>query len=454
MNKKYLIPFIALGISVLAATSAFAEGWTKENNIWTYQDSSGNKVTSSWKRGADGEWRYLDANGYMATNAWVDDNEYYVDSSGKIEKGTWKQATDPISGGSTMYWFYLLSDGKVAKSTWRKINDKYYYFDEDGHMLTGWVFEDTYYLGDDGAMKTGWAQLEDPDGNSSSDFAPGDEVQDGENWYYFSSSGRKYCAENDGEYIEKRISGKKYCFDSDGVLQFGWVNMNGEDEVGEKITDYKYYNSDGTLRTGWYSLVPPADLDGHYEDDVEWFYFNSDGTPRANDKNYYTTSDFTKIGGKTYMFNEWGTPVYGIKKVYLSNSLSSYTAYYFGTKSQSNLQKGTQKIDEYGTTVTYFFTESSGVGYTGVKSTRLYYMGRLQKADSDTKYEIVSLPSGSDTYSNYLVNSSGKVMKKSKVKDADGLQYITDASGIVTGIDGVAVSNTNSYRTPEEPTFE
>ena len=35
-------------------------------------------------------------------------------------------------------------------TSWAKINDKWYHFDGNGRMETGWILDDMYYTGDDG----------------------------------------------------------------------------------------------------------------------------------------------------------------------------------------------------------------------------------------------------------------------------------------------------------------
>ena len=58
----------------------------------------------------------------------------------------------------------------------------------------------------------------------------------------------------------------------------------------------------------------------------------------------------------------------------------------------------------------------------------LYYMGKLQKADSGSKYEVFSVPNG-NSYKNYVVNTSGKIAKNTTVKDSNGVKYKTTAAG-------------------------
>ena len=132
-----------------------AEGWALSNNIWTYLDKNGNRVTNEWKKGADNLWRYLNSSGEMAVNSWAD-NDYYVDSNGIMVSNKWMQLASPYSrDNGTTYWFYFGSSGKVTKDSWKKIDGKSYLFDSDGIMQTGWSEDGDYYLSSSGAMVTG-----------------------------------------------------------------------------------------------------------------------------------------------------------------------------------------------------------------------------------------------------------------------------------------------------------
>jgi hypothetical protein len=111
--------------------------------------------------------------------------------------------------------------------------------------------------------------------------------------------------------------------------------------------------------------------------------------------------------------------------------------------------KGKYKIDD----VQYYFS-STGKGYTGVYENYLYYRGRLQKAASGSKYEVFSIPNESGSkYTNYVVNTSGRVAKNTTVKDSDGVKYKTSTSGVLLKEDDEDASG-NTYSTPEEPDFD
>ena len=114
--------------------------------------------------------------------------------------------------------------------------------------------------------------------------------------------------------------------------------------------------------------------------------------------------------------------------------------------------KGKQTIkDGSGKSEEYFFQTSTGKGLTGTKDSKLYYKGRLVKANEYLKYQVFSVPNeNGSSVTNYLVNASGKIVSNGKVKDADKVEYKTNSAGIVVAIDG----NTNvsgSFETPPEP---
>lgn len=459
MKRSYVamsLLALALAFGVAVPDCYAAEGWVQESGGWVYYKADGTKVTDGWRKGADDKWRYLNSYGYMAVNSWVDDDEYYVDSSGIMLENQWLQVVNSESDSGYDY-YYFSSTGKCVKDKWSKINDNWYHFDDEGVMETGWILDDMYYCDENGVMLTGWQRLyppEDYEDGSTSNPSPYDvDLNDGKYWYYFSSSGKKTVPSDDSdtEVVTKKINGTYYAIDESGALQYGWVCTTGDES--DDIEDYRFVNSDGTVRTGWYSLEPPEDLRNNYEHDVEWFYFTSKGVPTVGpEKGEATTSDLKKINGNTYLFNIYGNPVYGLQKVYTNSSSGEYTAYYFGTYEQSSMLKGKYTIDVGGDEEQYYFT-STGKGYTGVSSNYLYYMGKLQKADSGTRYMVYSIEDDDGSYKNYVVNTSGKIAKSTTVKDKSGTKYKTNSSGILieedddTDVDGV-------YNLPEEPDWD
>ena len=84
-------------------------------------------LTSNWK----GDY-YLEADGKMATSKWVDNENYYVDETGKWDKSAKKklgwikvnedwyyyEVKDQMSTSKWAGHYYLLADGKMAKNQW------------------------------------------------------------------------------------------------------------------------------------------------------------------------------------------------------------------------------------------------------------------------------------------------------------------------------------------------
>ena len=437
----------AVGVTAFAAT-----GWAQEGNNWVYYNNNGSKVTNAWRQAQDGTWRYLESSGAMAADKWVDNDDYYVDSSGIMITNKWLQVANSRKA-SGYDWYYFGTNGKCLKEKWAQIDGQYRYFGDTGAMETGWVLDNMYYCDDSGVMVTGWKKLTPPEEYQDEDThtGPFETVSDGQYWYYFGTNGKKVVPNENGTNVkQKKINGTYYCLREDGAVQTGWVCVTGDES--DSIEDYRLVDTDGKVRTGWYSAEPPEYLASHYDHDVEWFYFNSKGVPEVGPaKGSAKTSDLKRINGYTHLFNEYGTPVYGIQKVYTSSNGNEYTAYYFGNYPQSSMLTGKYNITEGGVSWPYYFN-STGKGYTGVYDNCLYYMGKLQKADSGSKYEVFTIPTG-NSYKNYVVNTSGKIAKNTTVKDSNGVKYKTNSSGILVKEDDESVAG-GDYSSLEEPEWD
>jgi len=180
---------------MVPAMAQTTTGWVEENGTWMFYDTDGYYLTDTWKK-QDGEWFYLDENGQLAFDRQID--EYYVGTDGKRVINQWVKVANEDDWYSNddpeFYWYYYGRDGKATVSKFKVIEEKGYYFDGDGRMVTGLTEIDgaTYYFGehDDGVMKKGWVQL------SEDNEQPDDELI----WRYFDSNGKM---------VENQIDKKK-----------------------------------------------------------------------------------------------------------------------------------------------------------------------------------------------------------------------------------------------------
>lgn len=232
---------------------AMQTGWLLLDGKWYYLNASGAMVSNGWIWIGSGCY-YFDEDGVMASDTWVGD--YYVDASGAWVQG-WVKPGWIASGGR---WWYRHKDGGYTASNWELIDGHWYYFDGAGWMTTGWqlVGGSWYYMDGSGVMQTGW-------------------LEQGGTKYYLSSSGAMLT----GWQI---IDSKWYYFNVSGVM-----------EKDTWIGDY-YVDEKGVWDTS--KVKPQWILSGN-----RWWYRHGDGS--------YTKSDWEKIDGKYYYFDNAGWMVTG-----------------------------------------------------------------------------------------------------------------------------------------------
>ena len=144
-------------------------GWQKVKGSLYYMESNGAMVSSDWKW-INSKCYYFDKNGKMAADTWIDGS--YVDASGVWIKDKKQEPENVTKTGWVQYsghWMYYNTDGSYVKSNWKSVNSIWYYFDQNGWMVTGWMTLSSgkYYLnptknsdGVEGAMLKGYKQID------------------------------------------------------------------------------------------------------------------------------------------------------------------------------------------------------------------------------------------------------------------------------------------------------
>ena len=311
-TKWFLIPYAAMALTMGRALVSFAAtGWAEENGDWVYYNNDGSKATDVFKKSGN-NWFYLDSDGIMAKNQLIedDDNYFYVNSAGAMVTNQWRSIENEDSGSDEPdeWWYYFQSNGKAVKKSGSSDNVKFvtlptstgqakFTFDDEGHMLYGWIDESgemltdddawksgMYYCSDngDGRMATGWKYI--PAVNDEDDDREGDGY-----WFYFSTNGKK-TVDNDS----KKINGQYYGFDVNGKMLQGLYRIefeaNGKtirsaeeiedvDEIPDEDEDgvFVYYFGDspkeGAMKTGTMTM----EIDG----DKYYYSFEKSGSKKG-----------------------------------------------------------------------------------------------------------------------------------------------------------------------------
>ena len=174
----------------------------------------------------DAGWRYLTGKNdrpVAGRFAFIDGKWYSFDQDGIMQTGWVKIPNSEV-------WFYFTGSGAAVVNDWQKVGDKWYYFDEAGYMVTGWQEVDGtwYYFYENGALKTGW-------------------LMRSSKWYYLNDNGvmqtgwllddgKWYYLQIDGSMAHDctlDIDGVEYSFDPNGVW---WVSGEATEEEIEAVT--------------------------------------------------------------------------------------------------------------------------------------------------------------------------------------------------------------------------
>ena len=460
------------------------EQWKKSGNNWYYLDSDGEMAIDTLIEDGD-NYYYVDINGVMASNQWVAiDNEdageddepdhywYYFQANGKA-----------------------LTNGTNDKVSLKTVNGKKYAFDDEGRMLYGWVAEDNaervdntdgdgfkegiYYFGgeDDGAMTVGWLQMDitydEATDDAYKEIAPVfTDDEDQSRWFYFKSNGKKIYSESADETKDKTINGKKYAFDQYGAMVAEWsvdadkkpstsstASISTAEEQAKYSQAWRYYNSveDGArVSKGWFKVVSAELLNEEkYNDDEDaWYYADGSG--------HLYAGEFKTIKGKKYAFRNDGRMIDGLKFIKDEGTsldviaddddtfnfdneddfdlhapmfeAAGYYCYYFGNGDDGAMRTNKNTVEIDGDKYNFYFEKSGGnkgAGLTGEKDDKYYQSGKLIKAGSDDKYQVVKVNTyGKNSDLDETLAAGKDITAYDKLDDVDAFLKDLDENGI------------------------
>ena len=130
-------------IAISAAPISAQTGWVNTNGNYYYYDSNGNML-KGWAQIND-EWYYFGPNyGSMQTGLITIDNQlYYFNSNGIMQTG-------PTVLPDGQVYTFSEAGPMTASIGWQLVNGKYYYFETNSTIATGWRKVDGYYVNSSG----------------------------------------------------------------------------------------------------------------------------------------------------------------------------------------------------------------------------------------------------------------------------------------------------------------
>ena len=239
--------------------------WDKKNQWYYFDPVTYLAVTNNYIKANDGNWYLFTADGTAASKVapWAGTYYYFdpvthlrVDNNYvQSQWGDWymfgndgRIVTGPVTWYGSNYYFdpttylkvtnrwindkYYGSDGRQAVSQSEKINNKFYYFDENGSIIRNQfkkINGGTYYFGDDGAALIGL------------------HVIDGKN-YNFASDGQLL-----GKTYGKIKNGKFNIYDATSNKLLKTLDSGDWENLADSFDSSSINNIDGYLSyAGWY----------------------------------------------------------------------------------------------------------------------------------------------------------------------------------------------------------
>lgn len=204
----------------------------------------------------------------------------FIDIHGDIDM-VFAEGKVTIKHAGKTYTAEVPYQGKMLKASWEKGSKGMWYRYPDGSWATGWALIDKkwYYFDADGWMLTGWRELQWSQSKKKNK----------KDWFFFD---QKTGVMLTGWQVLLWSGGvNTFCFDENGVMLTGWHWLTKDGKTG-----WYYFENSGAMHTGWIF------------DDGAWYYLGPDGKMATGwvmykGKRCYLEplSDKTHIQGRCYV---------------------------------------------------------------------------------------------------------------------------------------------------------
>ena len=305
--------------------------WVKQGNIWKYQSSvTGQYLTNQWSL-IGGKWYHFDADGNMQTGLHeIDGNKYFMNASGAMVTG-WQYVDE---------WYYFQGNGSAVCNAW--IGN--YYLGNDGKMLRNQWIGGYYVDGNGawvpGAREWNWVKqgnIWKYQSSVTGQYLTNQWSLIGDKWYHFDADGNMqtgffdvdgatYYCDNSGAMVSNGWMGSNYFYPDGRLARDTWINgyyVNADGIWVPNATEWQW-RQDGNrwmyknTKNNAYAKNCWMDVSG------SWYYFDQDGYMVTNTRvgNYFCGSDGRMAtsnviyGGYYYHINSSGVIVSCSRSLY------------------------------------------------------------------------------------------------------------------------------------------
>ena len=465
MKKILLASTVALSMAGFAKTTVYAEDSQATNNVQSSEKIATNTVSNEKKNQSEAEkatsqtpetkeqpsketvvevvnkegwqkknnqWRYYENNQPVLNWKKIAGVWYYFNQDGIMLSNTiFNDYLLNNSGALTEsswvkidnQWYYSTEDGKVTRNNWKKIAGVWYRFDENGIMISNAVYDDYLFKTSGALAENSWVKIADK-------------------WYYGNQEGK--ISRDKWE----KIDGLWYRFDESGVMLSATIYKDHLLKTSGAMAE----NAWAKLEDKWYYATASGKIirDKWEKISGSWYYFNKDGVMLSSqwkEKNYL--KDSGAMAKSEWIFDEKYKSWFYLKSdgTYAENQWVG--SYYL--KSFGYMAKNEWIFDkDYNA---WYYLKEDGVYVTGnfTINGKDYTFQSNGKWISDTAAYYKVKPITANVYSasgeklSYISQGSIVAIDGAEAKDGRLPVKISGLSGYMNKSDLVAVSSDSDF---------
>ena len=320
MKKILLASTVALSMAGFAKTIVYAEDSQATNNVQSSEKIATNTVSNEKKNQSEAEkatsqtpetkeqpsketvvevvnkegwqkennqWRYYEDNQPVSNwkkiaGVWYYFNQDGIMLSNTIFKDYLLNNSGTLAESSWVkidnQWYYATEDGKVTRNNWKKIAGVWYRFDENGIMISNAIYDDYLFKASGAIAENSWVKI-------------------GDKWYYGDQEGKI----NRDKWA--KIDGQWYRFDESGVMLSATIYKDYLLKTSGAMAE----NAWAKLEDKWYYATASGKIirDKWEKISGSWYSFNKDGVMLSSQwKEKYYLKDSGALAKSEWIFDE------------------------------------------------------------------------------------------------------------------------------------------------------